>query len=103
MSAAPATPTAARRPATPATPVVPATAPTLAKLDARPAVGDVVFVPRSTWPRYACHEYNSAGWAASVVSTTRYTCVVAFLHARAPDGRRSADERVQLSVLKRLV
>ena len=76
---------------------------TLLPLDAEPQAGDTVFVPRAVWPRYACREHGGTGWAAKVVSTTRYTCVVEFAHARAPDGRRSADERVARDALRRIV
>jgi len=81
----------------------PSVAPQLAPLAAPPAVGDAVFVPRAVWPRYACREHGGAGWAATVAAPpTRYTVVVSFVYARAPDGRLSADERVPLSALMRV-
>ena len=64
--------------------------------------GDTVFVLRAAWPRYACRECGGAGWEATVVDTTRYTCVVSFVNAQAPDGRPSADERVSRAMLRQL-
>ena len=93
-------PTSAPPPPAPAPPAQP---PVLAALEGEPRIGDSVFVPRAVWPRYACREYGGAGWAATVVNTARYTCVVEFNHARAPDGRRSADERVARHMLRRIV
>jgi len=78
----------------------PSQPPRLSDLDHEPAAGDSIFVLRAAWPRYACHEYGGAGWAATILETTRYTCLVSFDYACAPDGRPSADERVNLSMIR---
>ena len=79
---------------------VPQDPPQLKPLYEAPKVGDLVFIPKECWPDEICHEHAGMGWAAKVVSRTRYTAVVSFVFARAANGAPFAHERLDWMVLK---
>ena len=101
-------PAAARAPAAapspPAPPaVVPMGPPNLGEVSGPLRPGTDVFVPKEIWPAYECNEHAGLGWAASVVSATKYTCVVSFTFACTPDGTPYENERLATSALKLLI
>ena len=82
--------------------VSPAAAPLLAALTRSNAVGRAVLVPKDLYPGETCNERGGSGWEGLVTSATAVTAVVRFVHARTPDGRRYANERLPLSRLQPL-
>ena len=64
------------------------------------AVGDLVLVPRTIWPAYACKENSGRGWTARITARTTRTAVVEFVQARTPDGRPYLPERLPLELLE---
>mmetsp|Transcript_31984 Transcript_31984/g.79649 ORF Transcript_31984/g.79649 Transcript_31984/m.79649 type:complete len:218 (+) Transcript_31984:1358-2011(+) len=68
-----------------------------------PKAGETAFIPKECWPNSPCPEHGGAGWTVTVLSVTRHTAVVKFLHARTPSGAPYAPIRVQLQILRTLV
>ncbi|KAL1499619.1 hypothetical protein AB1Y20_011818 [Prymnesium parvum] len=62
--------------------------------------GATALVARECWPNEPCAENGGAGWTVTVLSVTRHTAVIQFLHARAPSGAPYAPIRVQLQMLR---
>lgn len=95
--------------APPAVPTSPLLAPCLARAsppttplcDPLP-IRSVALVKRSAWPHDDCSEFNGAGWAVRVCSSTRFTALVSFVHARAPSGLEYEPVRVPTSLLRQL-
>ena len=67
-----------------------------------PEVGEEVFIPRETWPTYACSEFDGLGWAATVCSATSRTAVVRFTNATTAAGRFYQNVRLPLRVVHRV-
>ena len=65
-----------------------------------PVPGSTCVVPCEVYPQYTCTELGGAGWLVCAVSSTRYTTLVAFLHARTRDGRPYEDERLDWMALR---
>ena len=86
-------------PLEPLTPPMPAAPPTLTTFTTRPPAGARVFVPRAIFPREVCNEHAGEGWAAEVVSSTRFTCTLAWLHARTPSGGKYENVRLRTDAL----
>ena len=103
-AAAPGTP-ATPRAATAATPRAAATRPlprTPLPLTQPPRAGQRVLVPHELWPTFACQEHGGVGWAAVVLSATKYTALVRFEHATTADGRPYEPIRLCWEVLQQL-
>ena len=65
-----------------------------------PTEGDEIVVPATVWSTYQCAELGGAGWLVTVVAVSRHTAVVRFNEARTRDGRRYANERLPIDVLR---
>ena len=66
------------------------------------AVGRKVLVPSSLWVAYPCNEHGGEGWEAVVVSCSRGSATVKFLHAKDGAGRMYPNETLSVSVLRPL-
>ena len=71
-------------------------------LDASPAVGDTVIIPRETHPAYSCSELGGAGWESTVVRAFSTAALVSYTSATTRDGRLYEPELLMHNALRRL-
>ena len=74
--------------------------------DLSPLVGSIVgrrvLVLSTIWPDYACNENGGQGWSGVVMRAGKGWADVRFIDAHDESGKKYADERLEISVLRPL-